>query len=70
MASSRTDALLAALDAEPGLTARELAERTGYGVRLVHLLLLRLLEDGAAANEGNRWFCTSPGEPGRLGVSA
>jgi DNA-binding transcriptional ArsR family regulator len=44
------------LDDEPGLTARELAERVGIARRHMSLLLLRLEEHGLVAREGRRWF--------------
>ena len=44
------------LEAEPGLTARELGERVGFGRRHMSLLLLRLEEHGHVAHEGRRWF--------------
>jgi DNA-binding IclR family transcriptional regulator len=55
-ASPRVQALLAALDAAPGLTVRELAERTAYGTRLLHQLLWRLERDGEVVHEGHRWY--------------
>jgi DNA-binding IclR family transcriptional regulator len=51
-----------ALEAEPGLTAPELAERVGLDRRRMSLLLLRLEEHGHVAHEGRRWF------PGRAAV--
>jgi DNA-binding IclR family transcriptional regulator len=45
-----------ALEAEPGLTSRELAERNGLTRRNMTLLLLRLEEHGLVAREGRRWF--------------
>ena len=45
-----------ALEDEPGLTARELGERVGFGRRHMSLLLLRLEEHGHVAHEGRRWF--------------
>ena len=44
------------LEDEPGLTARELGERVGFGRRHMSLLLLRLEEHGHVAHEGRRWF--------------
>ena len=61
MASPRVQAVLSALADEPGLTVPEIAERTGYGTRLLHMLLWRLHDDGAVANEGRRWFRVSAG---------
>jgi predicted transcriptional regulator len=45
-----------ALEAEPGLTSRELAERNGLARRNMSLLLLRLEEYGLVVREGRRWF--------------
>ncbi len=56
MPSPRVQAVLAALAREPGLTVPELADRTGYATRLLHMLLWRLHADGAVANEGRRWY--------------
>ena len=44
------------LEDEPGLTARELGERVGFGRRHMSLLLLRLEEHGLVVHEGRRWF--------------
>ena len=44
------------LEAEPGLTSRELAVRNGLSRRNMSLLLLRLEEHGLVAREGRRWF--------------
>ena len=44
------------LEAEPGLTSPELAERVGFGRRHMSLILLRLEEHGIVAHEGRRWF--------------
>jgi len=44
------------LEDEPGLTARELGERVGFGRRHMSLLLLRLEEHGHVVHEGRRWF--------------
>ena len=44
------------LEDEPGLTARELAERAGVARRHMSLLLLRLEEHGLVVREGRRWF--------------
>jgi hypothetical protein len=44
------------LEAEPGLTSPELAERVGFGRRHMSLLLLRLEEHGLVVHEGRRWF--------------
>jgi CRP-like cAMP-binding protein len=44
------------LEAEPGLTSPELAERVGFGRRHMSLVLLRLEEHGIVAHEGRRWF--------------
>jgi len=44
------------LEDEPGLTARELGERVGFGRRHMSLLLLRLEEHWHVAHEGRRWF--------------
>lgn len=53
---SRLDRLVAALDAEPGLTHEELAARLGLGRRHVLFLLNRLEGDGRAVHEANRWY--------------
>ncbi len=45
-----------ALEAEPGLTSRELAERARRSRRHMSLLLLRLEEHGHVVHEGRRWF--------------
>ena len=45
-----------ALQAEPGLTSRDLAERNGLARRNMSLLLLRLEEYGLVVREGRRWF--------------
>jgi DNA-binding IclR family transcriptional regulator len=45
-----------ALEAEPGLTSRELAERNDLTRRNMSLLLLRLEEHGLVVREGRRWF--------------
>jgi DNA-binding MarR family transcriptional regulator len=45
-----------ALEAEPGLTSRELAERARLSRRHMSLLLLRLEEHGHVVREGRRWF--------------
>jgi DNA-binding MarR family transcriptional regulator len=45
-----------ALEDEPGLTSRELAELNGLTRRNMSLLLLRLEEHGLVAREGRRWF--------------
>jgi DNA-binding IclR family transcriptional regulator len=55
-ASTRVRALLAALDAEPGLTTAEAAERAGLPFRHAAVLLWRLEDAGAAVHEGHRWF--------------
>ena len=53
------------LEAEPGLTSRELGERVGCRPSPHEPLLLRLEEHGHVAHEGRRWF---PGPAtGRLG---
>jgi DNA-binding IclR family transcriptional regulator len=44
------------LEAEPGLTSRELAERARLSRRHMSLMLLRLEEHGLVAREGRRWF--------------
>jgi hypothetical protein len=44
------------LEAEPGLTSRELAERVGFGRRHMSLVLLRLEEHGHVVHIGRRWF--------------
>jgi DNA-binding IclR family transcriptional regulator len=44
------------LEAEPGLTSRELAERARLSRRHMSLLLLRLEEHGLVVREGRRWF--------------
>ena len=49
------------LEAEPGLTALQLAERTGLARRHVVLLLLRLEERGHLVHEGRRWFPVADG---------
>ena len=48
--------LVHALEDDPGLTARELAERVGLARRHVVLLLLRLEEHALVVHEGRRWF--------------
>jgi hypothetical protein len=48
--------VVGALEDEPGLTSRELAERAGVGRRQMSLLLLRLEEHGHVAHQGRRWF--------------
>jgi hypothetical protein len=58
---ARIRAIAHALEAEPGLTARELAERIGLERRDAVLLLLRLEERGHVVHEGRRWF---PGDHG------
>ncbi len=54
--SPRVTAILAALEAEPGLTVRELADRTGLRSRLLHAVLWRLEDQEWVVHEGNRWF--------------
>ena len=49
-------ALVHALEDDPGLTARELADRIGLERRHVVLLLLRLEEHALVVHEGRRWF--------------
>jgi DNA-binding IclR family transcriptional regulator len=56
MTSPRVQAVLEALEAAPGLTVRELAERTGHGTRHLHTLLWRMEADGRVVHEGHRWF--------------
>ncbi len=48
--------MLGTLRAEAGLTVGELADRTGYGTRLLHTLLWRLEDDGLVVHEGHRWY--------------
>jgi CRP-like cAMP-binding protein len=45
-----------ALEEEPGLTSRDLAERNGLTRRNMSLLLLRLEEHGLVVREGRCWF--------------
>ena len=52
----RIRATVHALEAEPGLTSRELAERNDLARRNMSLLLLRLEEHGLVVREGRRWF--------------
>lgn len=59
MTSPRVQALMRVLEEEPGLTVGELAERTGYATRQLHMLLWRLQADGAVVNEGRRWYVAS-----------
>ena len=54
-------AILAALEAEPGLTVRELAARTGLRGRLLHAVLWRLEDQERVVHEGNRWYRSPPG---------
>jgi len=56
---SRAERLLAALEAEPGLTHEEVAGRLELGARHVLFLLYRLEADGRIAHEANRWYPTS-----------
>ena len=44
------------LEAEPGLTSRELAERARLSRRHMSLMLLRLEEHGLVVRDGRRWF--------------
>jgi DNA-binding IclR family transcriptional regulator len=55
-ALDRIRAIAHELEHEPGLTARQLAERTGLERRQVVLLLLRLEEHGHVVHEARRWF--------------
>jgi len=56
---TRADRLVAALEAEPGLTRTEAAGRLGLGARHVLFLLYRLEADGRVAHEANRWYAAS-----------
>ena len=58
----RTARILDALADDPGLTYREITDRTGVDVRVAYAILERLRAEGRAINEGNRWY---PREPGR-----
>ena len=60
MSARRRDRLIAALEAEPGLTHEELAERLGLGGRHVLFLLYRLEADGRTVHEANRWYPEAP----------
>jgi len=53
---TRPERLLAALDAEPGLTHEEAAERLALGARHALFLLYRLEADGRVVHEANRWY--------------
>lgn len=53
---TRVERLVAALDAEPGLTHEEAAERLGLGPRQVLFMLYRLEADGHCVHEANRWY--------------
>ncbi len=55
-AQARRAAVLAALDDEPGLTLREVADRCALDLRHAAVLLWRLEEDGLAAHEARRWY--------------
>lgn len=58
---SRVERLAAALEAEPGLTHEEAAERVALGARHVLFLLYRLEADGAVVHEANRWYPVATG---------
>jgi len=47
------------LEVDPGLTAREVAERIGLPRRHAVLLLLRLEEHGVVEHDGRRWFAAA-----------
>jgi len=60
-AVTRAERLVAALEAEPGLTHQEAAERVALGARHVLFLLYRLEADGALVHEANRWYPVAGG---------
>ncbi len=49
-------ALVAALEADPGLTTAEAADRTGLPFRHAAVLLWRLEDAGAVVHEAHRWY--------------
>jgi DNA-binding IclR family transcriptional regulator len=55
-AAERLAELADVLNAEPGLTARDIAERLGVSRRHASLLLLRLEELGHVEHEDRRWY--------------
>jgi DNA-binding IclR family transcriptional regulator len=55
-AADRLARLADVLNAEPGLTSREVAEQLGLSRRHASLLLLRLEELGHVVHEGRRWY--------------
>jgi DNA-binding MarR family transcriptional regulator len=55
-AAARRAAVLAALEEEPGLTLRDVADRCALDVRHAAMLLWRLEEDGLAVHEARRWY--------------
>jgi DNA-binding IclR family transcriptional regulator len=52
----RVRALVAALEADPGLTTAEAADRTGLPFRHAAVLLWRLEDAGAVVHEAHRWY--------------
>jgi hypothetical protein len=54
--TGRVQRTLAALDAEPGLTHAELAERVALEPRHVLFLLYRLEGDRRVVHEASRWY--------------
>jgi DNA-binding IclR family transcriptional regulator len=59
--SERMAAIVAVLDAEPGLLTSELADRLGYNPERLAPLLWRMEDERLIVHEGRRWFAVPAG---------